>query len=344
MHRKFLRTNILPIALVFIVLILALNLLQTHSQKSIKIHDDQIEIQKLNNAIVQLIIEVGYGYKVEIVEATIKELHKLLITGDIDLTMELWKENNLLWYENALEKGFIDDLGIIYNGGKQYWIVSEWFALENEITSVSDMKKHWQAFVDPEDPSKGLFLNCIVGWPCRDINNVKLTAYGLDKYYNTVSPVSPESLKSIYENSYTKKLPLFGYYWEPNAIMANMDWKILDEPPYQKEIWKNIIESLSSPDHPQPDEACSYNESGVHIIANSGLRDNAPEIVEFLQEMEISYQVFNALLFDQNKSLAQNDRINRATQLFFRDYQHLWSKWLPAKVRKKIEKHLHAEI
>ena len=54
---------------------------------------------------------------------------------------------------------------------------------------------HSAKTVIPEDASKGLFFNCITGWTCLEINSVKLEAYGLDKYYNAVSPISPEALQ-----------------------------------------------------------------------------------------------------------------------------------------------------
>ena len=56
------------------------------------------------------------------------------------------------------------------------------------IETVFDMKEHWQLFHDPQDPSKGVFYSCDIGSQCTEINRVKLEAYGLDRYYNAVTP------------------------------------------------------------------------------------------------------------------------------------------------------------
>ena len=141
-------------------------------ETTIRIHDDQIDIQKLINAIAGFIIENGYGYKVQLVESTIKEVHEHLITGDIDITLEMWKDNNLAWYDMTRKKGDVLDFGPIYSGGRQYWIIPRWYAREKNITTVFQMKSHWRDFANPEDPSKGIFFNCIFGWSCRDINRV----------------------------------------------------------------------------------------------------------------------------------------------------------------------------
>ncbi len=96
----------------------------------IRIHDDQIDIQKLTNEIARFILVNGYGYQVQLVESTIKEVHDRLVAGDIDVTLELWKENNLVWYDTARGQGEVVDLGLIYSGGRQYWIIPKWYAQE----------------------------------------------------------------------------------------------------------------------------------------------------------------------------------------------------------------------
>ena len=48
------------------------------------------------------------------------------------------------------------------------------------------MKEHWELVKDPEDPTKGVFINSVIGWACTEINWVKLEAYGLTEYYNII--------------------------------------------------------------------------------------------------------------------------------------------------------------
>ena len=36
------------------------------------------------------------------------------------------------------------------------------------------MKEHWELFPDPADPSKGLFINGMLGWKCTEISEVKM--------------------------------------------------------------------------------------------------------------------------------------------------------------------------
>lgn len=320
-----------------IILIIALTFKPQKSHTVIRIHDDQVELQKLTNGIARFIIEKGYGYKVEMVETTIKEARGHLISGDIDITLELWTENNLIWFNEAIQNKQALDLGELYNGGKQYWIVSKWYADKHQIKSVTDMKDHWQDFLDPDDPSKGIFFNCIFGWTCRDINKVKLQAYGLDKYYNTVSPVSPKSLKAIYKNAAKRKLPLFGYYWEPNTIMTQSDWLILEEPSYSKDVWIKMMEAVSSSAEIRLDEACAYNEIGPYKVGSMKLAKKAPDVVTFLEKMRFSTDFFYS---DSNKNeyLESTLAPQQVAIQFLKKYPEQWHLWVPEDVRIKIEK------
>lgn len=321
---------------IVLFIFLAIIILPQCGQKTIRLHDDQIEMQRVTNAITAFIIAEGYGHKVTFVEATIKEARPLLLRGDIDITLEMWVENNLLWHSQATREKLVTDLGEMYSGGKQYWIVSKWYAEKHNIQTVFDMKDHWQDFMDPDDPSKGLFFNCIYGWTCRDINRVKLQAYNLDKYYNTVSPLSPKSLKSIYENAQTRKFPVFGYYWEPNSIMKKSSWQILKEPPYSKETWADVVEAASTQNGKKLDKACSFNDSGAHKIVHSNLANKAPEVFKMLTKMRINI-VFFSEMFLNNEILENNKLSSRQLALrYLRDYPEQWGRWVPPKVQEKV--------
>lgn len=76
-------------ALLFIVFILlSFFFVPQRSQKVIRLHDDQIKVQKLLNAIAEFIIVEGFNYKVELVEATVKEARNHLLNGEIDITIK----------------------------------------------------------------------------------------------------------------------------------------------------------------------------------------------------------------------------------------------------------------
>ena len=48
---------------------------------------------------------------------------------------------------------------------------------------MRDLARYKHLFRDPEEPAKGRFYNCILGWNCEVVNTNKLKAYGLDGHF-----------------------------------------------------------------------------------------------------------------------------------------------------------------
>jgi ABC-type proline/glycine betaine transport system substrate-binding protein len=300
----------------------------------IRLHDDQIDAQQIHNAIITVIVTAGYGYRVERVERTIKEMRRLIVAGEIDLTVELWKINNLKWYAEEIAAGTIIDFGEMYDGGGQFWMIPRWVAEQYGIVSVADMQRHWQIFQDPEDPSKGVFFNCIIGWTCRDLNEAKLHAYGLDKYYNAVSPSTPKALEAALENAQLKRVPVFGYYWNPNALMAAYDWQILTEPPYTEECWKRVVDASTGDGLPEPEVGCAYGTSPVHKIGHRGLAQKAPDLARFIGRMHMDLDTINRLLLWASRHQAGDWQ--QVATYFFQHYPEQWRGWVTAEAAARI--------
>jgi len=208
---------------------------------TIKLADAQFESIWINNAIAEFIIEKGYEYPVEIIVMTTVVWQVALPKGEVHVQMELWQQNLIDWYNEEIDKGTIENLGMTYEGGPQFWIIPTWVHEEYNINTIADMKEHWELFKDPEDPTKGAFLNSMIGWQCTAINVVKMEAYGLTDYYNIVDTGSAGALEAALSGAQKKEQPVFGYYWAPTAIMGAYDWYILEEPEYDADVWDKII-------------------------------------------------------------------------------------------------------
>lgn len=131
-----------------------------------RLHDAQGESQWLINAIAKYLIEEGYGYPVETVAGATQDMMEALPKGELDLNLEGWQPNILEWYEVEIDSGTIVNLGVVFEDSSQAFVIPQWVADEHDITAVFDMKDRWELFTDPQDPSKGVFYNCIVGWEC----------------------------------------------------------------------------------------------------------------------------------------------------------------------------------
>ena len=263
-----------------------------------------------------------------------------LAGGDIDVWMELWQQNWLDNYNEEVAAGNIENLGMVYEGGPQFFVIPQWMADEYNIVTVYDMADHWELVQDPEDSSKGTFLNCIIGWQCQAINVVKLEAYGLLDYYNIIEPGSSGALEAALAGPQMKGDPVFGYYWAPTALMGMYDWYVLEEPPYDAELWEQIILAKDDPSLRPLSEACAYETLPINIGINPSLRDIAPEVVEMLEKMMMGLEALNrtAAWAKENEVQDWED----AAIWYLETYEDDWKTWVTDDAYNKIKDALDA--
>ena len=286
---------------------------------------------QVHNRIAGFIMEKGYGYDIEFTPGATITLFAGLVRGDIDINMECWVENQQEAYGKAINAGQVMDLGSNFPDNWQGWLVPTYVIkgdskrgikpMAPDLKSVSDMPKYWEIFKDPEDPGKGRFYSCIPGWECEKINEKKFKAYGLDKHFNIFLPGSDAALNGSMAAAYKKGKPWFGYYWAPTWVLGKLDMTPLEEPAYDKTLWDENC-------------ACAYPSVRVNIIVNAGLQKKAPEIVAFLKNYETTQAMANRFLAYMQDEKASTQQ---AAVWFLKNYEDLWTQWVPSDVAKKVK-------
>ena len=303
--------------------------------------DAQWESLWIVNAIAEYIITEGYGYPVEILQTTTPLARQALASGDVHIHMELWQQNWVDYYEEQVAAGNIENLGVTYEGGPQFWVIPEWVHEEYDINTVDDMKDYWELFEDPADPTKGLFINCFVGWACAGINDVKMEAYGLTDYYNILTPGSTGAEDAALESAQLTEEPVFGYYWSPTQLMEMYDWYILVEPEYDADVWDDIMAAIDDPTLRPVSAACAYEVLDVEKGINPSLRDIAPDVVEMLEVMNVGMWPLYAVTNWYNEN--ELDDYKEAALYFLENYEDVWSTWVTDEAYDNIKDALAAE-
>ncbi len=274
------------------------------SWSSVQVHD----------RIAGFILEHGYGFSPEYLFAESVPGLTGLQQGDVDIAMEVWVDNLLEWYTDAVEEtGEVLDLGSIFPDAPQGWYVPAYMikgdekrgikATTPDLKSVFDLPKYWEAFKDPEVPGKGRFYNAIPGWVVHDINLKKLETY----------------IVSAYE----KGQPVLAYYWEPEWIMGLLDMVMLEEPPYDPDRWGE-----------GKDYGCAFPAARVHKGINTKFAEKHPEVVEFLEKYETTLAQNNGALAFMEQEEAT---VEEAAAWFLTNYKDVWKSWLPGDVAGKVE-------
>jgi glycine betaine/proline transport system substrate-binding protein len=292
----------------------------------------------IHNRIAQFILEEGYGYETNAIGGTTQPLFQGMETGDVDVTTEIWVDQNPSW-EQSVADGNVVDLGINFEDTPQGWYVPTYMVEGDEergiepmtpdLQHVDDLPQYKDVFQDPETPDLGRIYIGLPGWDLTEVNQAKLKAYGLDEYYNPFLPGSTPALMTSLITAYEQGEPWLGYLWEPHWITAQLDMTLIQEPEYTDECWEVIYEG---------EVGCQFPNGTVHVAANADFVENAPEeVIEFLRNYETSTDLTaNTMLYMQEQETDEGE----AALWFLREHEDVWTEWVPEDVAERVNEAL----
>jgi glycine betaine/proline transport system substrate-binding protein len=285
------------------------------------------------NRIAAKILNAGYGYEAEYIPGDTITVLQGLRSGDIDVNMEVWVENQLEPYNEALDSGDVIDLGNNYGDNYQGWLVPTYMiegdsargieATAPDLKSVFDLPDYWELFKDPENPDKGRFTNSIPGWMCTNVNTIKLDTYGLTDYYTDFITGSDAALSGSMAAAYQKGDAWLGYYWAPTWVLGKYDMTLLEEPPYSEELFTE-----------EAGYACAYPSNNVNIALNAEFAAANPDVVDVLDNFQTTTPMINAVLAYMQDNEATTDE---AALFFLTDYEDVWTSWVTSDVADAVK-------
>jgi glycine betaine/proline transport system substrate-binding protein len=261
-----------------------------------------------------------------------------LTRGDLDVIMEVWRDNIPEAWSKALAQDAVVELGVNFPDANQGWFVPRYLVEGDsergidptapELKSVSDLPRYKTLFRDPEEPDKGRFYNCIAGWQCEVINTKKLEIYGLVDHYTNFRPGTGDALAAAIASAYKRGKPILAYYWGPTWVLGVYDMVMLEETPYNEKDWLELKEQSN------PQVATAYPTVEVFVGVNKAFHDQAPGLIAFLDSYETTNALISELLayMEQNKVDEQEAAIH-----FLRTRPETWTQWVPRGVAQKIE-------
>jgi len=306
----------------------------------IKFHDGQWGSLWIHNATAMYIVENGYGYPTEEVQGTTGTAKLTLVEGDVHVNMELWRMNIGEWYEEATTSGAVLDLAgktdpavllpegaqgqVIAFGGQGFYVPTYLAEANPGLKSVSDLPQYKDLFTDPNDPSKGAVMNCIIGWQCQKINRAKWFAYGLYDTYNVVEPGGGAALKAAIVGPYAAEEPFLSYYWEPTEVVNLRDLTILEEPAWTPECGEALTAAVAEEPY-ESTMGCAFPSGDVHTGIHKSLKERAPEVTEFLANLYMGAGVLAEL--EVWKTDNDAEWIDVAVE-YLKENRDIWTTWI----------------
>ncbi len=301
------------------------------------------ESAQVANWIARLVLEAGFGCATDAIPGTVVPIYQGAVRGDVDVIMEVWTDNVPELWTEAVADGVVEEAGVAFDDAVQGWFVPRYLvegdpargieAAAPGLRSVFDLEEYEELFRDPEQPDKGRFYNCVIGWQCELVNTVKLHAYGLDDSFTNFRSGTGVALAAELEGAYRRGEPWVGYYWGPTWVLGELDLYQLEEPPYDPECWAEFTALVDEPE--RATRACAYPTSRAVVALGSRFKDEAPPGVKrFLTAYHGSSAMLSRALALMHDTGAEPEE---AARRFLATEPEVWSAWLDPATAARVE-------
>lgn len=284
----------------------------------------------------RFVLEAGFGCATDAIPGATLPILQGMVRGDVDVDMEVWTDNTPPFWREAIAAGTVRELGPVFDDAAQGFYVPRYLVegdaargiepLAPDLRSVADLPRHASLFRDPEQPDKGRLYNCVIGWYCEGINNVKMVVYGLEDHFTNFRPGTGVALETTMATAYARGEPWLGYYWEPTGILGRLDMLRLEEPPYGEACFQHMNEMAEADTPERATMACDYPIVVAVVGLGADFADAIPAPIEaFLDAFYLPTATINELLAfieEQGATTAE------AAQHFLRERPDDWAAWL----------------
>jgi glycine betaine/proline transport system substrate-binding protein len=201
--------------------------------------------------VAKLLIE-DMGYKVEETNADAGGVYTGLSRGDLDVFMDAWLPT---LHANYMEKygESLDDTAVSYTEGELGWVIPTYV---EGIQSVEDIK-------GKEDLFGGEMYGIEEGAGLTVTSRELIDELGLDLEYVASSE---GGMMAQAQRILAKEEPVLFLGWRPHPMFANYDLKVLESPEGY------------------------FETSEVHVITNKNLKEEVPEVYNFLSRWSMSVE------------------------------------------------------
>ncbi len=224
----------------------------------------------------KVVLEDKMGYDVTITASDVAPAYASVASGDQDAFMETWLP---VLHKDYIEKYGEDlvDLGHVYEGTLSGLAIPT-YMYDAGIKTISDLKK--------DEAVKKLDLT-ITGIDAgagimKTTENVVFDKYGLNEAgYNLLASSGPAMMAAL-KDAYKNEEWIVVTAWKPHSMFGYFDLKFLEQD--GEKVW---------------------GEGNIHITARKNIKEDKPELAQFLSNMILTNSEVGSLMVairESNKS------------------------------------------
>ena len=266
------------------------------------------------------LIEQNFGCTVEIVPGDLAATASSMgATGQPAVAPELWISRVADIWNAALKGQEVRQAGATYAEPVfEGWFVPGYEAEAHpEILTIEGLKARAADFAVDGRPR---FISCPPDWGCAVVNRNLLRAHGMDGLFDIVEPANRFELDALIAAAVSRKEPLLFYYWQPNAALAQFDFRSVALGPYNKDNFLCLGRVACADPAPS-----GFAADPVIVALAQWVYLEAPDVAAYFQRAHLPFAEMNTLLQNLNEAGATIDQVADA---FVAARGEVWQGWV----------------
>jgi len=226
------------------------------------------------------------GYNVEYVTAGYYPQGAAIADGDIDATLEIWSSNIGEGWDEMVNEGRLEVIGIAGLKPQEAWYVPAYVIEQNMCPGLEES---WEAlndcvdvFATPDTLPSGRFLDYPADW--GDTNAQRIEALDLD--YVSIPSGGEGAIIAEIKSAVDRQAPLLTMFWEPHWLHAQIDMERV----YLPEHFEGCETDASLGMNPDAVYDCDWSGAEIIKYGNPALKDSHPGAWALLE----AYSITNA--------------------------------------------------
>ncbi|MDR5760352.1 glycine betaine ABC transporter substrate-binding protein [Caballeronia sp. LZ035] len=220
--------------------------------------------------VAKYVLETQLKQPVQFVQADIGIQYQGVARGDLDIMVGGWLPVTHGQYV-ARYKNDLDDVGIIYTGGKNGWAVPA-YVPESQLSSIEDLKKP-----DVQKQLNGVVQGIEPGGGLMQASEKTIKAYDLSGYH--LQSASEAGMLASIQRAYQSKQWIVATVWSPHWLFQKWQMRYLKDP-----------------------KGTLGGEEQVHAFASKQFAGKFPRADVFFKHLKLDLADVEAIEFEGNST------------------------------------------
>lgn len=164
------------------------------------------------------------------------------------------------------------------------------------------------------------FISCPTDWACAVINRNLLAAYGLTNLVELVEPANRFDMDKLVAEAVSRSEPILFYYWQPNAILAQLGFVPLNMGAYDEAAAKCLASLACATPKPS-----AFTPDTVVVALSDWVFTEAPTIAAYFQRSSLPLTEMNAMLAQLSEAGTTPAAV---AARFVRERSAVWRDWV----------------